>query len=82
MAGNRMITRFSTGVLRVLMGDSNFLPHLVWVSSKKYVKIKGNKSPYDEDYKYWMHRFVKYKLNKSQQVLFKRQGSKCNLCVL
>lgn len=33
-----------------------WLPHIVWVKSKKWVKIKSNKSPFDGDNSYWAKR--------------------------
>nr|QKN19282.1 group II intron reverse transcriptase/maturase [Eudorina cylindrica] len=38
-----------------------FLPHMVWVPSEKFVKVKGDKSPYDGDYIYWGARLEKKK---------------------
>lgn len=34
----------------------NWLPHMTWVKSEKWVKIKGNKSPFDGDNLYWVKR--------------------------
>ena len=34
----------------------NWLPHMVWVKSEKWVKIKGTKSPFDGDNLYWGKR--------------------------
>ena len=34
----------------------NWLPHLVWVKRKKWVKIKADKSPFDGDNLYWANR--------------------------
>jgi RNA-directed DNA polymerase len=36
----------------------NWLPHMMWVKSEKWVKIKGNKSPFDGDNLYWGKRTV------------------------
>lgn len=33
-----------------------WLPHMVWVKSKKWVKIKADKSPFDGDNVYWAKR--------------------------
>lgn len=33
-----------------------WLPHMVWVKSKKWVKIKSDKSPFDGDNVYWAKR--------------------------
>jgi RNA-directed DNA polymerase len=40
----------------------NSLPHIVWVSSKKHVKVVGEKSPYDGDHIYWAKRSRKYRI--------------------
>lgn len=37
----------------------NWLPHLTWVKSEKWVKIKGDKSPFDGDKLYWDERTSK-----------------------
>ena len=37
------------------MKVENYLPHLVWVKSRKHVKIKGNESPYNKSI-YWSIR--------------------------
>ena len=36
-----------------------WLPHMVWVKSKKWVKIKADKSPFDGDNLYWTERTLK-----------------------
>lgn len=60
---------------------TNFLPHLIWVKSKKYVKVKSNKSPYDGDNIYWATRSGKYSsLSIRQQTLLKRQNTRCAMC--
>lgn len=33
-----------------------WLPHIIWVKSKKWVKVKAGKSPYDGDKEYWIKR--------------------------
>ena len=35
------------------------LPHMIWVKSKKWVKIKAGKSPFDGDNLYWTKRTLK-----------------------
>lgn len=35
-----------------------WLPHMTWVKSEKWVKIKGDKSPFDGDNLYWGKRTV------------------------
>lgn len=59
----------------------NFLPHIVWVPSEKFVKVKGDKSPFDNDFVYWGVRTSKYEnLSTRVQNLLKRQKGKCTLC--
>lgn len=58
-----------------------FLPHMVWVPSEKFVKVKGDKSPYDGDYIYWGTRLDKYdNLPTRTKTLLKRQKMHCALC--
>lgn len=58
-----------------------FLPHMVWISSKKFVKVKEDKSPHDGDYMYWSVRAPKYTNASTRvQTLLKRQEMKCSLC--
>jgi RNA-directed DNA polymerase len=38
----------------------NFLPHIVWVPSENFSKVKENKSPFDGDLIYWSLRTAKY----------------------
>lgn len=45
--------KLKTGITR-----ENFLPHIVWVKSKKHVKVKGDESPYSNSI-YWAIRSVK-----------------------
>jgi len=58
-----------------------FLPRLFWVKSSKFVKISGDKSPYDGDYLYWEKRLAKYSgLSNVILKLLKKQDFKCNIC--
>lgn len=58
-----------------------FLPHMVWVPSEKFVKVKGDKSPYDGDYIYWGARLEKYdNLPTRTKTLLKRQKMCCAIC--
>lgn len=59
----------------------NHLPHLVWVHSEKFVKVKGDKSPFDGDFGYWVLRAPKY-TNCSIRVrtLLKKQKLTCTIC--
>ena len=47
--------RTKSGVLR-----EAFLPHIVWVKSRKWVKVKGQASVYDGNDAYWALRSQKY----------------------
>ena len=59
----------------------NWLPHIVWVQSKKWVKIKGNKSPYDGDNVYWAKRTInKGSWSIRQRKLIKQQNGYCTWC--
>lgn len=61
--------------------QETFLPHMVWVTSKKHVKVKGEVSPYNGDYVYWGSRLNKYQnLSTRVQRLLKKQNMKCALC--
>lgn len=58
-----------------------YLPHMVWVPSDKFVKVKGDKSPYDGDYVYWGLRQEKNQaLSTRVQTLLKRQNMRCAAC--
>lgn len=60
---------------------TNFLPHISWVQSEKFVKVKGDKSPFDGDYDYWGFRSPKYvKANTTTQQLLKKQKQLCTWC--
>jgi len=60
---------------------TNFLPHMVWVSSEKFVKVRGDKSPFDGDFGYWGFRAPKYvKANTTTQQLLRKQKQKCTWC--
>jgi RNA-directed DNA polymerase len=58
-----------------------FLPKLSWIKSKKWVKVKGNKSPFDGDHIYWAVRMTKYRrLPTRVSKLLKQQKGVCTLC--
>lgn len=64
-------------------GDTKeiFLPKLSWMKSKKWIKVKGNKSPYDGDHIYWAKRMITYKrLPTRVSKLLKQQKGICTLC--
>jgi len=58
-----------------------FLPKFSWIKSKKWVKIKGKRSPYDGDHIYWASRMSTYnRLPTRVSKLLKQQKGKCTLC--
>jgi RNA-directed DNA polymerase len=67
--GNKIYKRFGVG-----------LPSLIY-SSKGYLKIKGNKSPFDGDTVYWVNRMNK-KYDGVRRNLIKSQDTKCPKCNL
>lgn len=59
----------------------NFLPKLSWIKSRKWIKVKGNKSPFDGDHIYWSTRMMKYRrLPIRTSKLLKKQKGICALC--
>jgi group II intron reverse transcriptase/maturase len=59
----------------------NFLPKMVWVNSRQYIKIKENASPYDGNHLYWAVRAEKYSgLNPRASKLLRSQNGKCTWC--
>ena len=60
---------------------TNFLPTHAWVGSKKFVKVQGDKSPYDGDTMYWITRTANYTYHSSRlSKLIRRQHGFCTLC--
>lgn len=58
-----------------------WLPHMTWVKSKKWVKIKSDKSPFDGDNVYWAKRILnKGNWSIRQRKLIKRQNGYCTWC--
>jgi len=58
-----------------------WLPRLSWIKSKKWVKVKGTKSPYDGDHVYWSVRMSSYnRLPTRVTKLLKLQNGKCPYC--
>lgn len=58
-----------------------WLPHIVWVKSKKWVKIRADKSPFDGDNIYWAKRTLnKGSWSIRQRKLIKRQNGYCTWC--
>jgi RNA-directed DNA polymerase len=59
----------------------SFLPQLSWIQSKKWVKVKGSKSPFDGDHIYWAVRMANYRrLPTRVTKLLKRQNGICSYC--
>jgi RNA-directed DNA polymerase len=60
---------------------TNFLPNISWIESAKYVKVQGNKSPFDGNKIYWSKRLAKYSnLPASKVGMMKSQNFKCTIC--
>ena len=58
----------------------NYLPHISWVKSEKFIKIKGAESPFARN-EYWMGRFSKgISMSTRVKTLFTRQKKKCAIC--
>lgn len=59
----------------------NYLPQMPWVHSRKFVKIRGEKSPFDFDNDYWATRNSKYSgYSLRVSKLYKVQGGVCTIC--
>lgn len=59
----------------------NYLPHMVWVHSERFIKVPGDKSPFDGDAAYWSARTPKLaSCSRRVQVLLKRQRRRCAWC--
>lgn len=55
-----------------------WLPHIVWIKSKNWKKVKADKSPFDGDNGYWIERtFHKENWPIEQRKLIKRQNGYC-----
>lgn len=71
------------GKKKKLKGDrvhEAYLPHLVWVKSRKHVKLRGDSSPYDKDI-YWAMRSAKHSPYPLRvRTLLVSQGQKCTFC--
>jgi RNA-directed DNA polymerase len=58
----------------------NFLPHIVWVKSRKHVKVKGDESPFSKSF-YWTTRSIRYSPYSLRVTkLLKKQDHKCTWC--
>ena len=63
------------------ISKGNWLPHLSWVKSRKWVKIRGDYSPYNGDNLYWGKRTInKGTWNTRQRKLIKSQNGFCPYC--
>lgn len=58
-----------------------WLPRLSWIKSKKWIKVRNTKSPYDGDHVYWSVRMSSYnRLPTRVTKLLKLQHGKCPYC--
>ena len=63
------------------ISKENWLPHLSWVKSRKWVKIRGDYSPFNGDNLYWRKRTInKGTWNIRQRKLIKSQKGFCPYC--
>ena len=61
--------------------QETYLPHIVWVKSRKHVKIKGDASPYSGDFLYWTLRSQKYSPYPLRiRTLLVQQSLRCAIC--
>ncbi len=57
------------------------LPKIAWIASEKFVKIRADYSPYDENELYWIHRNPRYStLSIRRKNLLRIQKGKCKIC--
>ncbi len=69
-----------TKKLKTGVTQHNYLPHLVWVKSRKHVKVKGDASPYSGDL-YWVTRTKKHSpYSLRVRTLLIQQNQKCKIC--
>jgi RNA-directed DNA polymerase len=67
--------KLKNGIIR-----QTYLPHIVWVKSRKHVKVKGNASPYSGDL-YWALRSSKYSPYPLRiRTLLVKQKQRCTIC--
>merc|ERR1712003_330850 len=71
-------------VLSILKSNRDplcFLPKMSWVQSKKHIKVKKDKTPFDRDAKYWLSRIQHQgPFSTSVQNLLRKQKGLCSLC--
>jgi RNA-directed DNA polymerase len=61
--------------------DKIYLPKLSWIEKTKWVKIKGESSPYDKNLAYWTKRKTSYcGLTTLQSKLLLSQNFTCPIC--
>ncbi len=76
----RKVKRFST---REGKSGLYLIKHTDTFCSNKYVKVKGNASPYDGNLSYWAIRMGKHpEMNSLKASLLKKQKGKCTYCGL
>lgn len=69
-------TKDKSGITRTA-----WLPHIDWVKSKKWVKIKNNASVFDGNNAYWANRSLTYgNWNRLQRTILRRQKGFCPYC--
>lgn len=57
-----------------------WLPHIVWIKNKKWVKIEADKSPFDSDNIYWAKRTLNmrnWSIRQGKFIIIKRQNGYC-----
>ena len=58
-----------------------FLPKMSWISSAKFVKVRGSQSPYDGDHIYWTLRSARHSYYATRITkLLKKQDGACPWC--
>jgi RNA-directed DNA polymerase len=64
-------------------GGKSRLARYAGAPIKRRVKVRGDTSPYDGDWLYWVQRLARDPANRARVVnLLKRQRSRCGLCGL
>ena len=59
----------------------NFLPRMSWIHSTKYVKVKGHKTPFENDQLYWSLRTDKHSTHSLRiRKLLRHQNGTCQIC--
>ena len=68
--------KLSQYVYRELGRDASELPYSV----NRHINVKGEKSPYDGDWKYWVQRNNRRYKGNIQAKVFRHQDGKCGMC--